>query len=292
MNKQILVIITLFAICNCAWYDYTVAWKDGVCPTGQEQSPIDLVMDQVTESKGYHEWTKSMHADQLGVSWEVVDHSKFNLENMANNSQRVTTKRDGKEYSWSLYNVHFHTPAEHLLDGKQYPLEIHFIHTLDAVNTQNPYSYEGREFLVFGVFFEEVVDEEQDDLLNNHEFFTDKTFTLKNLDKWLNPENTHYIYKGGLTTPGCDQVVNWVVMERPVPIGSTLLGKIETTTYDLYPNGNARRVQEVLERSVWRVKGDDSDCIKSKNFVSLCTGVESFLTRLGFILAGIFYFLF
>lgn len=291
MNTKLFIVLTLVAFSNCAWYDYTVNWTEGVCPDGRQQSPIDLVTAASTEGKGYHEWVASSHADQAGVSWEVVDGSKFNLENQATSAQRVTTRLDGTDYNWSLYNVHFHTPAEHLLNGKQYPLEIHFIHSLDNETTTNPYVKDGRTFLVFGVFFEEVLDEEQDSSLDNHEFFNDKTFTFRNLDRWLNPDNTHYVYKGGLTTPGCDQVVNWVVMERPVAIGQTLLHEIMRTTYDVYPNGNARFVQPVNSRTVWRVKGDDSDCVESDRFVSLCSGVEGLIAKIGLLIVGFFYFL-
>ena len=34
--------------------------------------------------------------------------------------------------AYHLTDIHFHMPSEHLLSGKQYPLEFHLVHMNDA----------------------------------------------------------------------------------------------------------------------------------------------------------------
>jgi carbonic anhydrase len=51
--------------------------------------------------------------------------------------------------TYSLSNIHFHTKSEHTVDGKQYAIEMHMVHSIDE-EYKNLTTYEK---LVIGVFF-------------------------------------------------------------------------------------------------------------------------------------------
>lgn len=45
-----------------------------------------------------------------------------------NSGELTFTDRNGKVSSWELMHFHFHSPSEHLYDGKHRRLEIHLVH--------------------------------------------------------------------------------------------------------------------------------------------------------------------
>ena len=121
----------------------------------------------------------------------------------------------GKQLKFFLSNIHFHTPSEHALESKQYSMEAHFVHSLDpTVNA--PALGLARTKLVIGVLFNA-------NSRINSPFI--ESLKLKNasmvdinVTHFLATETTNeaYFYEGSLTTPGCDEVVNWVVKRRVV----------------------------------------------------------------------------
>lgn len=103
---------------------------------------------------------------------------------------------------YSLVQVHFHTPAEHILHGERYPLVAHLVHgTRDG------------QFAVLGVMFEQGEENEAlgaivDTLASGEsELSLDVSDMVPgNLDIWR--------YMGSLTTPPCTEGVNWHVADE------------------------------------------------------------------------------
>ena len=102
------------------------------CSTGKLQTPIDL-------SDAY-----TANLDKLEYSYTDQPLS------LVNNGHTVQVNFkpgggliiDGVEFE--LLQYHFHTPSEHVVNGKHYPMEIHFVH----VN-------KNKELGVMGLFFKE-----------------------------------------------------------------------------------------------------------------------------------------
>lgn len=64
----------------------------------------------------------------------------------------VTGLISGQTLKFNLANIHCHTPSEHTIDGVQYSMECHFVHSLDT----NYSGGSGNNYnkLVIGVFYD------------------------------------------------------------------------------------------------------------------------------------------
>ncbi|WP_028950135.1 carbonic anhydrase [Sulfurihydrogenibium subterraneum] len=112
----------------------------------------------------------------------------------------------GKEYH--LKQFHFHTPSEHTVNGKYYPLEMHLVHKDKDGN-----------IAVIGVFFKEgKPNPELDKVFKNaSKEEGSKVFDGSiNLNALLPVVKNYYTYSGSLTTPPCTEGVLWIVLKQTI----------------------------------------------------------------------------
>ncbi|KAG1692979.1 hypothetical protein DVH05_010496 [Phytophthora capsici] len=55
-----------------------------------------------------------------------------------------------------------------------------------------------------------------------------------------------YNYPGSLTTPGCDEIVDWWVVQQPMSISSADLTRLQTQLTELPVTDNGRNARPVL----------------------------------------------
>ena len=190
------------------------------CGTGQEQSPINL-SDAIPEDLADIEFAYAASAG------EVLNNG-HTLQYTPSNTQRVTL--DGEELE--LAQLHMHTPAEHEVDGKQLPVEIHFVHK----NTAG-------EITVLGILVEEGAPNELVQyLLDNAPETVDASHISQeevNIADALPASQEYITYAGSLTTPPCSENVRWIVMTQPVTASAEQLQAFESLI-----GKNARPVQD------------------------------------------------
>lgn len=145
---------------------------------------------------------------------------------------------EGKEHQFAQF--HFHAPAEHTINDKRYPLEMHLVHKEKGSDN----------LAVLGIFIEEGAKENE---------FLEKVFAnipdekkseivtevSLNLSDYIPPAQEHYTYTGSLTTPPCTVGVDWIVFRAPIQASKEQISKFST----VYSN-NARPVQELNNRKV------------------------------------------
>ena len=100
------------------WGDLDAANK--ACALGAQQSPIDITS------------TIKSQLPDLKISWgktadTIVNNGHTNQLNFAEGS----TLKLG-DVSYKLLQVHVHRPSEHLVGGKNFPMEAHFVHRADS----------------------------------------------------------------------------------------------------------------------------------------------------------------
>jgi len=197
---------------------------------GQRQTPVDFPAP--SQSNGTYQPlnnTKILFNNYNTVSgismFQSIPNGKFafNQSNMGD----LFFQKNGYFYKYNLAEIHFHAPSEHTINGTQYDLEMHLVHFKDKtffssanLNTNvDPDSQQ--QILVVGILFS------KSDFKNNLNSNPNNTFisALKlwntsaivdnfNLNDFSRSDKYYLHYEGSLTTPGCNETVNWVVMTQ------------------------------------------------------------------------------
>jgi carbonic anhydrase len=64
----------------------------------------------------------------------------------------------------------------------------------------------------------------------------------------------YFHYKGSLTTPDCNQIVNWIVMKNPLIISTNQFNVLNKWIKELYPFGRIyRKIQDLNGRSIYYI---------------------------------------
>ncbi|MFA5664100.1 carbonic anhydrase [Castellaniella sp.] len=174
----------------------------GVCDTGRNQSPVDI--------------HNALPASMAPLSLQYDAGPGARITNNGHTIQ-VDFERgndlilDGE--SFALVQMHFHAPAEHTINGRQYPFEAHLVHAND-----------NGDLAVLGVLFEEGAPHLGLMRLWSHmpvDAGVTQPMQIKVLPSSLLPARLdHYRFSGSLTTPPCSEGVRWLVLENPVQASS------------------------------------------------------------------------
>lgn len=193
-----------------------------LCQTGQQGSPIDI--------RG----AIPAHLGHLDVRWQPVDGEVVDTGHgiQVNVSDAGGFVLQGRQYD--LVQFHFHTPAEHLVQGRRYPLAAHFVHR------------RGDGLLgVIGVFIQEGAPNPV--LQSVLEALSGQTGAATSLpiSNLLPRDRTFFRYAGSLTTPPCSETVDWVVLEQPITASPDQIATLSRLYAD-----NARPVQPHYRRLI------------------------------------------
>jgi carbonic anhydrase len=150
---------------------------------------------------------------------------------------------DGDTYP--LVQFHTHTHSEHALYGREFPMELHFVHKNATTG----------KIVVIGVFVEEGA---ENSLLagfipylpaTKNGTYDDATATFSALS-FMPADKSYFKYAGSLTTPPCSEVVTWVIMEHPITASAA-----QIASFKMLENVNARPQQALGGRTIQYHKG-------------------------------------
>lgn len=199
----------------------------GLCERGDMQSPIDLAG---ANARANVKIAVDYQAGPLTVSNKGLTVQADFAPGSAMTSGGTTFK---------LIQIHFHTPSEHAIAGKRYPLAGHFVHASD----------DGR-LAVLGVMFQlGAANPALAKILAGTP--AKKSDPLAVAGQMIDPNEmlpagrAVYRYMGSLTTPPCSEGVNWHVLKDPITASAKQIAAFGKLMGD-----NARPVRALNNRLV------------------------------------------
>ncbi len=219
----------------------------GVCATGSQQSPIDL------------QGAIPASLPSLKVTWPK------SAATIVNPGYTIRVNMPGGSLLhvgaavYQMIEFHFHAPAEHAVAGKRAAMEVHFVHQqaagggfgADLVHGDNDWEAEPQaaaaSFGVIGLLIEpgganaafaEIAKAMPQQVHGQAPVAVAPAALLpRSLAYWY--------YAGSLTTPGCSEVVTWMVLREPIRVAEADLDRYRA----LYPD-SARPLQPRNRRLV------------------------------------------
>ena len=178
---------------------------NAACSVGSQQSPLDITGAVKAEIPAIAlDWKKG--------TGEIVNNGHTIQVNMPAGS-----KLGRGDKSYDLLQFHFHTPSEHLVEGKSFPMEVHFVHKnaeTGALGVLGVFMTPGAPNKVFAGLAAAFPAEEG----ANGPLEVDPNGLLpKTLGYWA--------YEGSLTTPPCSEIVDWMVARESIEVATTDIEK-------------------------------------------------------------------
>ncbi|MGQ8701788.1 carbonic anhydrase [Serratia marcescens] len=198
-----------------------------LCETGKNQSPVNIK----GALKTHH--NKPRLVFQQGKQQIINNGHTIQI----NVSEGNTLSLD--DDTFALQQFHFHAPSENEIDGKQFPLEGHFV-------------YKDKEgfLVVLALMFKEGKTNPQ--LAKAWQQMPAKvdqaTILTQPVDiSALLPESTEvYRFSGSLTTPPCSEGVTWMVLEQAVSASAEQIRQFRSVLH----HANNRPVQPLDGRVI------------------------------------------
>lgn len=165
------------------------------CGEGANQTPIDIKQTVKAE-------LTPLQIDYQGKVREVINNGHTVQANVEGKNQLVID-----DQTFDLKQFHFHTPSENYIAGKQFPLEVHFVHA----------NAEGQLAVVAAMF---KTGPRGNEAFNSLLATVPEKDQVQPLKETLNPadllprEREYYRFNGSLTTPPCSEGVRWFVMRE------------------------------------------------------------------------------
>lgn len=196
-----------------------------VCAMGPRQSPIDLPTAKAVVRAPL---------PPLRFLYETRPATVVNnghaVQAAFGNGPSLALEAAGQRFE--LFELHFHTPGEHLVNGQAAPMEVHLVHAGPAGT-----------LAVVGVLVREGA---ANPVLQRIWEAIGKGPIPLDATALLPAGRRGYSYSGSLTTPPCTEGVSWYVLQE----GIELSGKQLQDFRSLFPEGNARPVQPLNGRPV------------------------------------------
>jgi carbonic anhydrase len=206
------------------WGDLDAASK--VCSLGAQQSPINIVAPIKSQ------------LPPLKLNWAK------NADTIVNNGHTIHLNfAEGSmlavgDAKYKLLQVHFHRPSEHMIGGKSYPMEAHFVHRADsgALAAVGVLMSTGKPNAAF-TKVTSTMPTKEGPAVKADAGFDPNAMLPKKLG--------YYRYSGSLTTPPCAETVEWLLLTTPIQVAEADVAAFAK----LYPL-NARPVQRDNRRYV------------------------------------------
>ena len=169
------------------------------CERGADQSPIDL--RDANQGEG----------DKLRFEYFPSPVSVFNNGHTVQMEVEKGSAFENGRGRYELAQFHFHTPSEHTLGGKSFPMEVHLVHKGEtgALAVVGVLMKVGKRHPALDAVFQNMPTQEGNQKAGG---------LLLNANALLPRSGGYYYYPGSLTTPPCSEGVSWHILKAPIEI--------------------------------------------------------------------------
>lgn len=272
-TRTSVLLVLAFAARGAAWdYSLNGANWDGLgqCGSGGQQSPVNLptVAEVAEQQKLFLKYPEIDSSFQLynngySIAFTLPESYKggFGL------SAALDDLNSKDAEAFRLWQVNFHSPSEHTLNGERMPLEMQMMH--QRVTGGSP------ETAVVVVFFQHAANSYLDVLDKlMQEGLPKKAWEEKPVASGIKLADIvggspFYSYEGSLTVPPCESQVKYYVRQEPIPTAHAQIRRFQKVLEQTCaPKGNYRLVRPLtgkltLMASVDVIK-DPSRTVKPK----------------------------
>ena len=237
-------------------FDYTDqnAWGP-TCETGLRQSPVAILNENAVKGNQLID----LYLQEWDVVRDGIFHNTGTTVKFTPNADESTARTTNHQGTYELLQFHLHWGAtndfgsEHVVDGKRASAEIHFVHRRTSV-PDDP----GKTFAVVGVMA--VVDEDAaisgvwtNLSVTDVQGFDEKNNATVRFADLLPSTFPYYQYYGSLTTPDCDEIVQWFLLRETITIPQAYLEQLRMVEHNAEGDllaFNYRDPQELNGRTV------------------------------------------
>lgn len=276
-SSLILLQLLLIAAANSLSYTYSRQqnWP-GICVSGHtgRQSPIAI--------RAEYAWVDpELVKLSFNSAWTTAANGK--LSNTGHGVQflptigspQATVRTHLGDYDFHQVHMHWGSSndqgSEHTVDGLPYSLEIHFVLTKRGSVDKNARDHHA----VVAVFAD--VDANMDirgawaqlNASTVPEFPSSSDVVDFTYSHLLPKTRDYYYYQGSLTTPPCNETVQWFVIKEPIPVPAdylTQLRQVQSAHGNEPLTFNFRNVQDLNQRIVYTNR-KGHHCIKRKIYI-------------------------
>ena len=216
---------------------------------GSAQSPVDLRRSQITFVN---------HLPAIRFSYPPA--ADVTLNNTGSPGEEATIRAEvpagaasirlsGTNYT--LQQFHWHTPAEHEVNGRRSPMEMHLVHGAadGSLLVIGALIKQGRTNRVLAPIFADLPEAAGET----------RPVAGVRIDDLLPEDVSSYRYMGSLTTPPFTEGVRWIVLAHPITLSTHQIRAFR----ELFEEGNSREIQPLNGRKVLSDAGrrdhDDRD---------------------------------
>jgi carbonic anhydrase len=216
---------------------------------GEAQSPIDIRTSHVKYDPNLKPLSLTGYINNMSSFVWNFTHNGHTIVASPPPLARMSMSGGGLPDTFYLAQFHFHwgynafQGSEHTINGRKYPLEIHFVHRAPFTGA----------YAVLGILFDLQRDDNPNlnDLLSvlnrtiNTSITIDQQLDLSRLLP-TSPSPRFYRYNGSLTTPPCTEGILWTLLSRTIPISTYQLRVFTGNTVPF----NFRPTQKLHTRKV------------------------------------------
>lgn len=264
-------------------YDAQNTWP-GFCNNNNtgRQSPINIVDADVAVNADLIALELTGYENAIGGTFGNTGHNQ-QFDPSGGETTRTLRNHFG---TYDFLQVHMHwggmngVGSEHRVGGSQFDLELHFVHQKQGENVDQS---AGDNLSVLGVFANAV----SDDVSGVWERLpvqlgVDASANVSGilLTNLLPPEGdrNYYQYSGSLTTPNCDEIVQWFVFRTPIAVPQVYLDALRVVngTTDVPLDMNFREVQDLNGRMIYTMDSS-ANILTVSSLLILLVGLMAFL---------------